>query len=95
MQKTLTADLMLHTFRHRGLIPLRSNALWLLERGAVRTLTWSEEGKVVTLGYWGSGDVVGQPLSNVQPYQIECLTSFEACCSTTPDREYSRPVVSL
>lgn len=80
MQKTLTADLTLHTFSHCDLIPLRPDALWLLDRGAVRTLTWNEEGTVVTLGYWGSGDVVGQPLSNLKPYQIECLTSVEACC---------------
>jgi CRP-like cAMP-binding protein len=40
-------------------------------------LTWNEEGTPITLGYWGPGDVVGQPLSRIQPYQIECLTSVE------------------
>ncbi|NER31817.1 MAG: Crp/Fnr family transcriptional regulator, partial [Symploca sp. SIO1C4] len=43
----------------------------------VRTVTWNPEGTLTTLGYWGPGDVVGQPLSRIQPYQIECLTSVE------------------
>lgn len=34
------------------------------------------------MGYWGLGDIVGYPLSKVQPYQIECLTRVEA--STIP-----------
>jgi len=59
------------------MIPLRADVLWKIERGVVRTTTWSEAGRLVTLGYWGSLDVVGQPLSRVEPYQIECLTSVE------------------
>lgn len=65
------------TFNRYDLIPLRADTLWRIERGVVRTTTWNEEGRLVTLGYWGSLDVVGQPLSSVQPYQIECLTSVE------------------
>jgi CRP-like cAMP-binding protein len=51
-----------------------------LRQGVVKTLTWHEEGTAVTLGYWGTGDVVGQPLSQIHPYQIECLTGVEAAC---------------
>jgi CRP-like cAMP-binding protein len=65
------------TFNRYDLIPLRADVLWKIERGVVRTTTWSEAGRLVTLGYWGSLDVVGQPLSRVEPYQIECLTSVE------------------
>jgi CRP-like cAMP-binding protein len=61
-------------------MPLRSNFFWLLREGIVKTSTWSEEGSVITLGYWGSNDVVGQPLSLVRPYQIECLTTVTASC---------------
>lgn len=43
----------------------------------MRTVTWSENGTLIALGYWGTGDLVGQPLSRVIPYQIECLTSVE------------------
>lgn len=75
-----TADLMQRTFSRSESIPLQSNTLWQIVRGAVRTVTWNEEGTPTTLGYWGAGDVVGQPLSRIQPYQIECLTSVEASC---------------
>ncbi len=65
-------------FTRRSVIPIRQDVLWRIERGVVRTLTWNEEGVFTTLGYWGIGDIVGYPLSKVQPYQIECLTSVEA-----------------
>lgn len=58
-------------------IPLRPDILWRIEGGAVRTFTWCEEGTLITLGYWGPGDVVGHVLSRVKPYSIECLTSVE------------------
>lgn len=64
-------------FSRRELIPPRQDVLWRIERGAVRTVTWSEQGTLITLGYWGTGDIVGHPLSRVKPYQIECLTSVE------------------
>lgn len=65
-------------FSRHDLIPPKENILWRIERGAVRTVTWSEQGTLITLGYWGLGDIVGQPLSRIIPYQIECLTSVEA-----------------
>lgn len=74
----LTANSSQRTFNRHDLIPLQPDVLWQVEQGTVRSLTWSEKGTAVTLGYWGIGDVVGQPLSSVQPYQIECLTSVEA-----------------
>ncbi|BAY33362.1 Crp/Fnr family transcriptional regulator [Nostoc carneum NIES-2107] len=64
-------------FARRQVIPPRYEVLWRIERGAVRTLTWSEDGTFITLGYWGPGDIVGYPLSKVKPYQIESLTSVE------------------
>jgi CRP-like cAMP-binding protein len=71
------ANLVQRSFSYRDLIPLQPDALWHITWGAVRTLTWNEEGLLTALGYWGPGDVVGQPLSRIQPYQIECLTSVE------------------
>ncbi len=64
-------------FSRRKLIPSREDVLWRIERGAVRTVTWSEEGTPISLGYWGPGDVVGHALSRLKPYEIECLTSVE------------------
>jgi len=65
------------TFTCRQLVPVPSKGLLRIERGAVRTVTWNEEGTPITLGYWGVGDVLGQSLSGVQPYQIECKTHVE------------------
>jgi CRP-like cAMP-binding protein len=73
----LSSPLVQRLFSRRELIPLREDVLWRIERGAVRTVTWSEQGALITLGYWGTGDIVGIPLSRVQPYQIECLTRVE------------------
>jgi CRP-like cAMP-binding protein len=67
-----------HTFKRRASLPLSENVLWQLESGAVRTLTFTEEGTIIPLGFWGVGDIVGQPLSRIQPYQIECLTAVTA-----------------
>ena len=62
-------------FSRGDLVPLWHNALWKIEEGVVRTLTWGDEGTLIALGYWGAGEIIGQPLSRLNPYQIECLTS--------------------
>ncbi len=64
-------------FNRREVIPPYNDVIWRIEYGAVRTLTWSEDGTFITLGYWGLGDLIGYPLSKVKPYQIECLTGVE------------------
>ncbi len=74
----INEDLPQSLFTRRELIPHEKDLLWRIDRGAVRTLTWSEDGIFITLGYWGPGDLIGYSLSKVQPYQIECLTSVEA-----------------
>ncbi|MBV9386251.1 MAG: Crp/Fnr family transcriptional regulator, partial [Chroococcidiopsidaceae cyanobacterium CP_BM_ER_R8_30] len=80
-------------FSRRDLIPPREDVLWQIERGAVRTLTWSEQGALITLGYWGVGDIVGTPLSRIKPYQIECLTSVET--SILPVELWSQAVDAM
>jgi CRP-like cAMP-binding protein len=74
-------------------IPLRSEVLWRIERGAVRTLTWSEDGIFITLGYWGPGDIIGYPLSKIKPYQIESLTSVEV--SVIPPQLWHQDIDAL
>ncbi|MCH9055784.1 Crp/Fnr family transcriptional regulator [Synechococcus sp. PCC 6716] len=65
---------MIRTFKRRERLPLREkNTLWHIEAGAVRTYTLTEDGTLITLGFWGLGDTVGQPLACIQPYEIECL----------------------
>lgn len=65
-------------FNRRSALLRKQNSLWRIEQGAVRTLTWLEDGTIVVLGVWGPGDIVGKALSQVEPYQIECLTQVEA-----------------
>lgn len=77
LNPTLPSMLTQRIFSRREIIPPRQDILWRIDRGAVRTYTWSEQGTLITLGYWGKGDVVGHALSRVTPYQIECLTSVE------------------
>jgi CRP-like cAMP-binding protein len=74
---SVSEQLQLKIFARKETIPPRNDILWRIERGAVRTITWTEDGTYITLGYWGPGDLVGSALSKVQPYQIECLTSVE------------------
>ena len=83
------ANLKQRTFSRNEVIPLHPNVLLRIQRGVVRTLTWSEEGTAAALGYWGVGDVVGQPLSCVQPYQIECLSIVEASYIPIPEWEHA------
>jgi CRP-like cAMP-binding protein len=65
------------TFKCKEILPLKPDTLWKIESGVVRSLTWDEEGRTTTLGFWGEGDVVGQPLSRMKPYQVECLTTVQ------------------
>ncbi len=64
-------------FSRRSLLPQQTHTLWKIETGVVRTFTYLEDGTSVTLGVWGSGDIVGKALSKVEPYQIECLTKVQ------------------
>ncbi len=70
----------------QDLVPSHPKALWLIHQGIIRTLTWSESGKLITLGYWGPGDVVGQPLSHLNPYEIECMATVEV--SLLPNHQW-------
>jgi CRP-like cAMP-binding protein len=65
-------------FKRRETIPLKDNILWQITAGAVRIFTIAENGTVISLGFWGIGDVMGQPLIFIQPCWIECLTNVEA-----------------
>ncbi|MDX2212390.1 MAG: Crp/Fnr family transcriptional regulator [Oculatellaceae cyanobacterium bins.114] len=67
-----------YKFDYRSLIPTPPGSLWRIESGLVRSLTWLEDGTIVALGLWGKGDVVGDYLTKVEPYQVECLTKVEA-----------------
>jgi CRP-like cAMP-binding protein len=59
-------------------LPSKKNALWQIKAGFVITYTYLEDGTTVALGLWGPGDLVGELLSTMKPYQIECLSKVEA-----------------
>jgi CRP-like cAMP-binding protein len=61
-------------FSRTDRIPRQPDILWEIQRGIVKTQTWTEAGKVITLSYWGVGDVVGTPLAAVEPYEMFCVT---------------------
>lgn len=90
---TLPSMLTQRIFSRREIIPPRQDILWKIDRGAVRTFTWSEQGTLIVLGYWGKGDIVGHPLSRVQPYQIECLTSVET--TMLPTKLWNEAIESM
>ena len=69
--------LVIHTFKRREHLSLRENALWQIESGAVRTYTLTQDSTIISLGFWGLGDTVGQPLTCIQPYEVECLTDVK------------------
>lgn len=66
------------TFSSRTPLPNRSNLYWLIKSGVARSLCYLEDGSVITLGIWGAGDVVGQPLSKAQPFIVEAISQVEA-----------------
>ncbi|NJP10672.1 MAG: Crp/Fnr family transcriptional regulator [Leptolyngbyaceae cyanobacterium RU_5_1] len=70
----------IQSFKRREFIPLDEGILWAIEEGAVRTFTLTEDGTVISLGFWGAQDVVGQPLTCIQPYHIECLADVQVRC---------------
>ena len=64
-------------FKRRERIPSDRCYLWMIRAGVVRTQTWTNEGDVVPLGFWGVGSIVGAFIARAFPYEIECLTEVE------------------
>jgi CRP-like cAMP-binding protein len=77
-QPTYLPNSALYTFRCRELISVNQDILWQIDTGVVRTSTWDREGNSIALGFWGVGEVVGQSLPQIRPYQIESLTAVKA-----------------
>ena len=63
-------------FKRHETFPSDKYNLWQIEAGVVRTLTWLEDGSIVTLGLWGEGDLVGQPLSKIDSYTISSFAQL-------------------
>lgn len=73
-------------FTSRATLPLKSDSLWQIKAGTVRTLICLEDGTVITTGIWGPGDLVGQLIPTSNYLAIECLTEVQAVAlPLTPD----------
>ena len=72
--------------RSENLHSRRSDGLWRIQSGYVRSLTWNSEGEPVPLGFWSKGDIVGDValqrndavISQGSYYQVQCLTAVSA-----------------
>jgi CRP-like cAMP-binding protein len=67
-----------YIFHRRESILFDSSSLWQISSGVVRVSMIDEDGIYISLGFWGSGDIVGRFQSGIIPCQIECLTEVEA-----------------
>ena len=65
------------TYKRREMLPRKTNYLWKIESGVVRSLTWNEDGQVICSGLWAEGDLIGSELSKLFPYEMECLTDVQ------------------
>lgn len=66
-----------YSFKRYEYVPLRSDVLWRIKTGIVRTLTWDEEGNQIILGLWRNDDIIGSLMSTLEPYQMQCLNDVE------------------
>lgn len=66
-----------YRFKRRDRISVDTYTLWQVRSGLVRTVTWSEDGEVVPLGLWSPGSVIGVPISQVEPCELQCLSAVE------------------
>jgi CRP-like cAMP-binding protein len=65
-------------FSRRSHLNLNRADTWRIEKGIVRATSWLADGSLTTLGFWGSGDILGNFLFQHQNYELECLTAVTA-----------------
>ena len=58
-------------------LPANTDHIWLIIKGVVKTYTYGKD-RPITLGFWGSKDVLGCSLSSIDPYMTRCLTDVKA-----------------
>lgn len=65
-------------FARHDRIPTSHSAIWRIQSGYVRSLTWNLEGDPIPLGFWSAGDVVGEAIAQTSPYEVQCLSAVTA-----------------
>ncbi len=64
-------------FGARDFLSPTTDSLWQVESGVVRTWTRTPNNQRNTLGYWGPGEILGAPLSRLNPFFMQCLTNVK------------------
>jgi CRP-like cAMP-binding protein len=75
-----------HYFPKRSPIGLLDNNLWQIQSGIVRTTKILDNEELLTLGFWGAGDIVGKPLLADPNCELECLS--ETIAAPLPGMNY-------
>jgi CRP-like cAMP-binding protein len=68
-------------------LPAYGDRMWQITTGYIRSVTWTQEGEISTLGIWGKYDFIGHALSIVAPYYLECLTPVTAVLCDYPTQQ--------
>lgn len=66
------------SFKRNDPLGIGGKGLWRIHSGYVRTLSWTLEGELVPLGFWGAGDIIGYPITQTSPYAAKCLSPVQA-----------------
>ncbi|MEO0868840.1 MAG: Crp/Fnr family transcriptional regulator [Cyanobacteria bacterium J06642_11] len=66
-----------YKFKRRDRIAADPHTLWQVSSGLVRTITWGEDGEVIPLGLWSPGSIIGVPISQIDPCELQCLSAVE------------------
>lgn len=74
----------IYRFDRGDQLPNYSDFIWQITDGYVRSITWTDDAEIITLGIWGRYDFAGQMLSTIFPYILECLTSVTAVLCADP-----------
>ncbi len=64
------------SYERRQQLPLDPDHLFKIQQGYVRTLIWTAEDSLRSLGIWGPGDIVGH-LNPSDRCALECLTDVK------------------
>lgn len=74
----LTTESKAVLFKSGEELPQKTDYLWQIVSGVVKSYTIDEEGDSITLGFWGMDDLVGKDLSNIVPHSLKCISKVKA-----------------
>ncbi|KDR58307.1 MULTISPECIES: Crp/Fnr family transcriptional regulator [Limnospira] len=81
------------SFNRRDFLPEESQFFWLIKKGVVRSIAYTEDNTFVCTGIWLVDDIVGKPLSRTSPYIIEALTPVKVIAIPTSSWQPSSELI--